>query len=1647
MFEKRLRGDARPGLLRSRIENRKLKASTKFPPRIRFESLFKQFMDQVLFTEFLDIQLPFSGLLTPDVMDFSEVFVKDSIRVVSESGARSEAALYTLSRSATSNLSQTDVLHITSNMGMSDILSSSDVLHLSMLFNREELTVVLEQIAMVGAGPESVDLLDSLLTFELAEKVVAARLFSPISLDDTARVDASFTRDNIATTSELVGIVMHVRHADVLHLIEEFSVSGAGVQQLLSLAQLAEVLSTAMFSGKAEGASAAEAVSALVTKAMSDTPLHSESETFAVHKSTQEEVLVSIYPAMDASFFLSDVNTVAELVSAQLSGFDNIGFTSMTILSDILRFIANAQKFDSLFVSDNTAMLFYKNRADAIMTSSILGFSAHPALSDAVNQAEALNKVLAKYMSDASTVSDPASIHSNMAREDPILRSESAAKHPLKVLSSGHILTSQRTMLANKSVLSAAISAETLAKTALIARGPDTSIKGDLPAIGVDKPASDSFSTQPVGEVPWTPAVLGLDVAVWLDGANAASFTLSGSSIDIAGDLSGNNRHATPATAVKPTYNPTGGAGGLGTIVFGSGADALITPTFVNPSGVDGLTVVLLARRTGTPVNFSHLLCKGPTNAEWSVFWSNAAQNNISYWRSTVVANNAAISPASTIANATTYLWSGRMSINLLQQFLFGTELTGSKGTGSNRPAVVGATALVIGSTPDSTFSANRFQGEIDEIVVLEGDVSDATIRKIEGYIAWKRGVEDDLAIGHPYEEARPMVSGAVEPYHFSFDKNAAQTLSMIGSFNTVHSIVFSDTINMLAFLSADLIGPSIISKMDTSAAVELLGLMIGRSMSESSSMSDDMAAAFNRMFTSTTSFVDTSVLSIEASKSDLLSLSENRASNAVTEKQDSLSALEQVAQDTNKPTSDAFSLAEDSSRSLSGSPTDINSFAEIREWANFIEKQNALLIIEQPSLNVEKPVSEALSVLELQSKIPLKSPVDAFSLAEMEYFNFGLSRADFISLLEQKQLVLLYSKAELNTLQEALLQGFSRDVSDALSSSDLNILKDATLTPTDTNASTESADKQIVVARADQASSIESKALSASNLLTATNLNLSELLQHEFDGQVVVKNTVAKTLFYHPWSDGTKKSKEESPAVFPGATWETRTAAQVGMNQTAIDNLITALGTSRGFLVKDGYQIAAWNETAKFDWASASKPVTTTLLGFAIEEGLLTAPTDLVEAEGWTGQFITKDEPMQFAHLANMVSSYMRAEAPGAAWAYNDYAMKLLHVTLFDNVFQEATPDAAALVNGRLGPLSFQDGSLYGPARDGYGVETSCRDMARIGWLWMNHGNWNGAQLLPEAWFDTYMQAQVAGNLPRTSGTNANGDYLTVGTYGGGTDQSAIGPNIYGFGWWFNNALGETANLLFPSGPADLIMANGHFTTEAMFMIPSLGLVFANYSTSWGNLLTDAGVADSTSDQLVAMIAATVSLFTDDFNRANASDLGSNWTPWIHETDTSELAIVSNTATNVDKGTTLAALTTVEHPADQWAEVTITGVLDPVTYHNLYYGLILRGTGTGATRTGYAFVVGGTNEHYIVRVDDDVNTQLEYFDGTTLNTGDVIRAEVQGSSLVLKVNGNVRATTTDANLTTGNPGISLGNGLAEATNPTLDNFSSGRLV
>ena len=71
----------------------------------------------------------------------------------------------------------------------------------------------------------------------------------------------------------------------------------------------------------------------------------------------------------------------------------------------------------------------------------------------------------------------------------------------------------------------------------------------------------------------------------------------------------------------------------------------------------------------------------------------------------------------------------------------------------------------------------------------------------------------------------------------------------------------------------------------------------------------------------------------------------------------------------------------------------------------------------------------------------------------------------------------------------------------------------------------------------------------------------------------------------------------------------------------------------------------------------------------------------------------------MTFRHLADMTSGYGRPERPGEAFAYNDYAIQLYQLTLFDRVFQR-TPEKAAHDPRRLGALGLR-GRLRIPPKD----------------------------------------------------------------------------------------------------------------------------------------------------------------------------------------------------------------------------------------------------------------------------------------------------------------------------------------------------------
>ncbi|MFO1036502.1 MAG: serine hydrolase domain-containing protein [Geminicoccaceae bacterium] len=274
-----------------------------------------------------------------------------------------------------------------------------------------------------------------------------------------------------------------------------------------------------------------------------------------------------------------------------------------------------------------------------------------------------------------------------------------------------------------------------------------------------------------------------------------------------------------------------------------------------------------------------------------------------------------------------------------------------------------------------------------------------------------------------------------------------------------------------------------------------------------------------------------------------------------------------------------------------------------------------------------------------------------------------------------------------------------------------------------------------------------------------------------------------------------------------------------MGLDPTRLRRLRAATGDDIGVIVRDGYIACQWGDiAAKFDWASATKPVVSTMLLFALAEQRIGSVDTRVSRFGWP--MAAKDRTMTLRHLANMTSGYALPEAPGARWGYNDYAIALYCRTVFERIFAQ-DPSSATQAAKRLGALGLQDGRLFGSAREGFALTTSVRDYARIGWFWLNKGRWRDRSLLPEDYMDTYCRNQVPASLPRTVG--GLNDYLRVGTHGGGTNQSSQAQGFYGFNWWLN-----TEGRAWPDAPHDTFQARGHQNAETLVVMPSLGIVAA---------------------------------------------------------------------------------------------------------------------------------------------------------------------------------------------------------------------------
>ncbi len=214
--------------------------------------------------------------------------------------------------------------------------------------------------------------------------------------------------------------------------------------------------------------------------------------------------------------------------------------------------------------------------------------------------------------------------------------------------------------------------------------------------------------------------------------------------------------------------------------------------------------------------------------------------------------------------------------------------------------------------------------------------------------------------------------------------------------------------------------------------------------------------------------------------------------------------------------------------------------------------------------------------------------------------------------------------------------------------------------------------------------------------------------------------------------------------------------------------------GTQSGVIIKDGYLVAEWGEPDRVDMTfSATKSYLSLCLGLAHDQQLipdLHAPIrDLVKDGGfepphndaitwhmlfqqtseWSGELWGKPDWLDHHRFSDLKGTPRDLNAPGTHWEYNDVRVNRASLALL-RVFQTPLPD---VVNTHImAPIGCSDSwewhgyrnsyvtlngqevqSVSGGGHWGGGLFINSYDHARVGYLLLRNGEWNGRRLLSE--------------------------------------------------------------------------------------------------------------------------------------------------------------------------------------------------------------------------------------------------------------------------------------------------------------------------
>ncbi len=269
------------------------------------------------------------------------------------------------------------------------------------------------------------------------------------------------------------------------------------------------------------------------------------------------------------------------------------------------------------------------------------------------------------------------------------------------------------------------------------------------------------------------------------------------------------------------------------------------------------------------------------------------------------------------------------------------------------------------------------------------------------------------------------------------------------------------------------------------------------------------------------------------------------------------------------------------------------------------------------------------------------------------------------------------------------------------------------------------------------------------------------------------------------------------APAYFPAQEWRTSAPEEQGIDSAKLAEGLRAIQEQNipidsllvirnGSIILDGY-FYPYDGTFPHNLASVTKSVMTTLIGIAVDQGKiqLDQPMWSFFPDRTIANLDANKKKITVRHLAGMVNGFesgcmakdeatldaMRsapdwiqaaldrkmAQEPGSGFCYDSPGMHLLSAILQESTGMSALDFARKYF---FEPLGIQD-VVWESDPQGYthgwgDLHLKPTDLARLGYLWLNHGVWNGRQIVSRGWVIDSVKA-----------------------------QTKTGEDSYGYGWW----------------------------------------------------------------------------------------------------------------------------------------------------------------------------------------------------------------------------------------------------------------------